>query len=269
MGKRMERDSGGKNKIIAISIVRNESRRYLRKWLDNVKTYAGLSIILDDASADETPQIIADNIKSGYPGILFKRETSLFSSNEPKLRAELWEHVRRYARAGDIIWVVDADEFYFENWPLLIPFLFFALTRYHFIKVKCLDFWTKNQYRTDGLWSPKMYRIFRFIDVPFNEITDKLHTRPFPDGIDTKSYFSSDIQMCHYGYIDDNYKRKKYDFYKNHVNQSDNPAMYKHALSIMDVSPNLKNVHRCRGPEIFVYYLKVLLDTVFRHYKIR
>ncbi|MDR0646176.1 MAG: hypothetical protein LBG46_04260 [Elusimicrobiota bacterium] len=45
----MELDSGRKNKIIAISIVRNESRRYLREWLDKlIKSAQKMKSVIKD-----------------------------------------------------------------------------------------------------------------------------------------------------------------------------------------------------------------------------
>ena len=47
-----------KPRLIAITIVRNETGNYLTEWLKNIGSIADYHVFLDDASDDNTPAVI-------------------------------------------------------------------------------------------------------------------------------------------------------------------------------------------------------------------
>lgn len=225
-----------KNKLIAISIIKNEQNNYLRHWLENIGQIADYHIFLDDASNDDTPNIIKDHLKK-YPGELHLRKTSIFKENEPALRSELWEYTRKIANKGDWILIVDADEFYDSHMVRLKKkILQNKYPNKDVVKVSCLDMWDSTHYRTDGKWSPKKAdtRIIRFCDVPFCPNGTSLHMPPYPQSTDIKKNINAFIPKIHAVYLKKSDRERRYQFYKRYVSPDDNPAGYAHALSIMN-----------------------------------
>ncbi|MDE6478320.1 MAG: glycosyltransferase family 2 protein, partial [Alphaproteobacteria bacterium] len=219
-----------------IPIVRNETGNYLTEWLKNVGSIADYHIFLDDGSDDDTPDVIARHLET-HPGQLHRRKTSLFRENEPALRGQLWEYVRRTARPGDWVWIVDADEFYDHHLVRLKPKL--LANEYpdaDVVKTSCLDMWNKTSYRTDGLWSPEYAdtRIIRFHDVPFGATGSELHMPPYPASTDLTRNLKIWIPKIHMAYLRHDDKMRRYKFYTANVSTDTNPAYHRHALSIAD-----------------------------------
>lgn len=223
-------------RLIAITIVRNESGNYLRPWLKNIGSIADYHIFLDDGSDDDTPETIARHLEK-HPGELHRRKTSLFCKNEPALRAQLWDYVRSAARDGDWVLIVDADEFYDERMLRLKKRL---LRGEHpgieVVKVSCLDMWNSTCYRTDGYWSPRKSdtRIIRYHDVPFDANGKDLHQPPYPASTDISRNLSVWIPKVHTAYLREADKRRRYEFYTANVSPDRDSVSYRHALSIAD-----------------------------------
>lgn len=229
-----------KNRLIAITIVRNEEKNYLKQWLSIIGQIADYHVFLDDASDDNTPNIIEEHLKK-HKGELHKRTTSLFKDNEPAIRNELWEYTRKIANNGDWILIVDADEFYashilrFKNKLLKNKFPDIEV-----IKVSCLDMWDKTSYRTDGRWSPQKsaVRLIRYHDVQFGVNGTELHRPPFPKSTNTKKNLNIHVPMFHAAYIKQKDKVRRYNFYTQNVSKETNPVSFGHAQSIL--SNNVK-----------------------------
>ena len=172
-----------KPRVIGITIIKNESQNYLNDWLNEIRKIVDYHIFLDDASTDNTPNIIRDHLKK-YPGELHILKQSLFKDNEPLLRSKLWNYARNVARDGDWILIVDADEFYDENLlSLKKKLLKNKYPNIDVVKVSCLDMWNATSYRVDGNWSPKKsdVRLIRYYDVDFGwENNTNLHNPPYP-----------------------------------------------------------------------------------------
>lgn len=247
-------------RLIAITIVRNEENNYLRPWLKNVSKVADYHVFLDDASDDNTPEIIRAHLKR-HPGELHCRTTSLFRENEPKLRNELWEYVRAVAKSGDWIWVVDADEFYDSHMLRLKSEL---LSNKHpnaqVAKVSCLDMWTSTDYRTDGYWSPvgTDTRLIRYHDVEFGETGTSLHMPPYPASTDIASNIPVWIPKIHFAYLRDCDKKRRYDFYTKNVSAKTDSVSYKHALSIADKDVQLKSYFNAQNTLRAILHLDFL-----------
>lgn len=233
-----------KNRLIAITIIKNEENNYLRDWLKNIGKITDYHIFLDDASTDNTPQIITEHLKK-HPGELHRRRTSLFRTNEPALRSELWEYTRNVAQPGDWILIVDADEFYDEHLTRIKrKLLSNKWPDAQVIKVSCLDMWNENGYRTDGFWSPQQsdVRIIRYIDTPFNPKGSALHMPPYPSSTDITKNIDINIPKIHLAYLRDNDKQRRYQFYTQNVSEEQDNISYKHALSILDTNVKITEI---------------------------
>lgn len=224
-----------KNRLIAITIVRNEENNYLKQWLSIIGQIADYHIFLDDASDDNTPNIIEEHLKN-HKGELHKRPTSIFKDNEPALRSELWDYTRKIAKNGDWILIIDADEFYDSNiLKLKNKLLKNKFPDIEVIKVSWLDMWDKTSYRTDGYWSPQKstVRLIRYHDIPFGIDRTELHMPPYPKGTNTKRNLNIYIPMLHAAYIKQKDKMRRYNFYTQNVSKESNPVSYGHAQSIL------------------------------------
>ena len=237
-----------KPRLIAITIIKNESKNYLRAWLKNMYRFVDFHIFLDDASTDETPDILQKAINSGYAGILHRRDTSLFAENEPKLRAELWAYTRQMAHDNDWILIVDADEFYNER---LLKFKRrlnrFNQAGFTHCKVSCLDMWDKNHFRTDGFWSPMnaAIRLIAYQDVPFGQNNTHLHQPCYPKTLTLDKPVEMFIPKFHMAYLKPSDRHKRYHFYKTYVSPTDSIS-YKHACSILDEKPTLQTLYTAK-----------------------
>ncbi|MCL1786204.1 MAG: glycosyltransferase [Alphaproteobacteria bacterium] len=234
-------------RLIAMTIVRNESKNYLEPWLENMRGIVDYHVFLDDASDDDTPKIIQAAIDAGYPGELHRRDTSLFMKNEPALRGELWEHVRKIAGPGDWILIADADEFYDER---MTAFKERALQwdfEYDVCRISCCDMWDGEHYRVDGRWSParSMTRLFRFKDIPFGAGAAELHQPPHPAGLNLENNYKTFLPMLHAAYLRPMDRKLRYHRY---VKNAPNEVMKKHALSVLDVPPKLKKLKSKNNP---------------------
>lgn len=230
------------NRLIAITIVRNEEHNFLRDWLQNIGCVADWHIFLDDASDDNTPKIIAEHLKT-HAGELHRRKTCLFRENEPALRGELWEYVRRVARDGDWILIVDADEFYDGHLKeLKSQLLKNKYPNADVVKVSCLDMWNARAYRTDGYWSPigTDTRIIRYHNVPFGATGTALHLPPYPASTDLTKNLKKWIPKAHFAYMRESDKLRRYNFYTANVSADKDSASYKHAQSIMNTDVKLR-----------------------------
>jgi len=229
-----------KNRLIAITIIRNEENNFLTDWLDNIGRIADYHIFLDDASDDNTPWIIAQHLKN-HPGELHRRKTSLFRENEPALRGQLWDYVRAAARNGDWVLIVDADEFYDEHLlKLKDKLLNNDFPDADVVQVSCTDMWNAREYRTDGYWSPQNSdtRLIRFYNVPFDVRGQSLHLPPYPASTDLTKKISIWIPKIHFAYLRDADKKRRYEFYTANVSPHGDIISYRHALSI--VAPNVE-----------------------------
>ena len=252
-------------RLIAISIVGNEEKKYLTSWLDNVQSYADLHIILTDGATDRTPDIIEEKIQRENASIILKKNNfSQFKINEVTLRSELWELTRLHARKGDWILIVDADEFYDEQLKLRKSMLFHLSKRYRKVTIQILDLWNNNEYRIDGHWSPILYnRIFRFQEEAFNIDTTGLHQTPAPHYVTnakrSHTYFAK-IPCLHKSYATCEAKKQKYQFY---TTNAPNSFSLEHASSILGKPPILKKYTLKNRKQIIKNIQKEALLNIF------
>lgn len=247
------------NRLIAISIVKNEENNYLADWLRNLRKFVDYHIFLDDASDDKTPDIIQNFINSGYKGEIHRRKEPLFAENEPALLSELWQYTRKFAENGDWILIVDADEFYDKrllSFKQKIPYL--NKNHYECVKVSCRDMWTKNKFRCGGYWSPKGtdVRLIAFQDLDFCNNGNNLHLPCYSAGLNIKNNYKMFIPKIHLAYLREKDRKRRYEFYTNAKNTDAHSV--KHAKSILEVKPKLKNLYNS---------FELILDKLFSVYE--
>ena len=229
-----------KKRLVGITIIRNESKNFLRPWLENMRGHLDYHVFLDDASDDDTPDIIQAAIDAGYPGELHRRKTSLFLENEPKLRAELWEHARKVCVDGDWVLIVDADEFYGSDLTSFMCKKALRRIKKNIVSVRCCDMWDREHYRVDGVWNyTKAPRLIRFIDTPFGDRAAEFHSPAYPNIYVKMKLHETKIKMVHLAYLRDTDKQRRYDRY---TQNAPNEGMLKHAKSILEVTPKLKKL---------------------------
>lgn len=229
------------SRIIVISIVKNEAKRFLKRWLDNVQTYADAHLIIDDGSdCVETIQILKEyqNNYEDKVEVIFN-ENSRFEKEETSLRKQLWDSLLKSKfkpeEEKDWIFVVDADEFYYDDLKKRKVELLNLPKRYNVVMFRLLDVWDKESrsayYRTDGFWSPYFHRMFRFKELPFNVSGSGLHHPSVPSyALNDKEVFPSDIRCFHLGYSTEELRQEKYNWY---IDKTDGINL-QHAKSIIE-----------------------------------
>ena len=226
--------------LIAISIVRNEADRYLRDWLANVATYADRHAVLDDGSDDATVAVLRQRAAVDPRLTVEANEASIFAEQEQTLRAQCWELARAVASAGDWIIVVDADEF-FDGEMVARKAALLARPE-SVIRLRRLDLWADGVYRVDGHWSGTYSPMFRFRDLPFGATSPGLNESPLPAYARDPSapVHRSTIRCLHKGWLADEDKRRKYEFYLHHLER---PFDRRHVRSSLERSPRLRRYH--------------------------
>ena len=226
--------------LIAISIVRNEADRYLRDWLANVATYADRHVVLDDGSDDRTVAILLERATIDPRLTIEANDSSIFAEREQMLRAQSWELARRVARPGDWIIIVDADEF-FDGEMVARKTDLLARPESR-VRMCRLDLWAEDLYRVDGYWSAAYSPMFRFQDLPFGATGPGLNESPLPAYARDPSaaVYRSAVRCLHKGWLRDEDKRWKHEFYLRHVQR---PFDRLHVRSSLERSPRLRRYH--------------------------
>ena len=202
-----------KQKLVVGMLTRNEEKRYLPQVLTSIRKYTSENVevklvVLDDASEDNTVAIC----ESSPPVRIIKRKTPLFKEDGSKIKTELWEEMRK--EKGDWCLVQDADELFEQTFIDRLPE--FLNSRFEWINFRKCDMWDENHYRIDKFWSPCFKRLFRFKDLPFGWPTIKTHAPVIPHYVLESNIGTcySDIRCKHLGWIKDEDKKKKAEFYK-------------------------------------------------------
>lgn len=204
-------------RLVAAMQVRNEAGpgRYLKMVLDDLVRYCDAIVALDDASTDETPEILASCDKV----ILHRNEASAFWRDESKLRVRLWNLA--IAAEPDWVLVVDADEvledrFKEEKERLLTQ------RDHDVIAFKYLCFWSPTHYRVDGFWEPRHKRLLvRHLPGLAYEWDDfRIHSERIPKNLPGQVLWS-DLRCRHYAYASPENRRSKHASYTAHDKVND------------------------------------------------
>jgi len=229
-----EKEDYSKNlRIIAMYRIKNESR-WIKQSLESISEICKEIVILDDGSTDDTVKICEN-----FPQVVDIHSQKDLPFDETRDKNTLLKMA--LSRDPDFILTLDGDEMIMPNSK---QYLFYELNvlypNVNLFEFKELYVWDKpNQYRCDGIfnntWSKKL---FRLKDQPKNlKIYDSafpgnLHCGSLPSNlIEQNQIVKSKIKILHYGYYDEEIRRKKYDFYtKLDPNNVDFDG-YKHIFS--------------------------------------
>lgn len=226
-------------KIITLTIIRNEEGRFLDEWLDNISSYSDYIVIVDDASTDNTPDVIEKRLK-GTNYSLHRLKESLFKQDELKLRAILWEECRKIADEGDTIIVVDSDEMMCKEIQTMKKVLA-NIKENISIGFKKIEMWDKENYRIDKLWSNYFIRGFKYRDETWGyKDTKGLHLPCIPAyAFLNPIVWNSGIRVKHLAYETEHLRKTKSEFALKNV-AVDDEVNYPQLQSIMDPEPKLK-----------------------------
>jgi len=225
------------NKLTLSMVVKNESSRYLEEVLSKLKNIIDNAVIIDDASDDNTIEII-EKALNGIPIKIIKNEKSMFA-NEVELRKKQWDETIK--TNPDWILNIDADEIFedifYENITKLINEG--SIDVYLF---RLYDMWDENNYREDQFWnSHNHYKPFLLRYQPefkYDWVEKKQHCGRFPSNILLLPKATPDFRVKHYGWARLNDRITKYERYK----KLDPNAVFgdkNQYESILDEKPNL------------------------------
>lgn len=225
-----------KHTITISMIVHNEANRYLEKVLNSAKKYADNFVIIDDASTDNTVELCERILKNTNHKII-KNSESLFNK-EYKLRTLQWKETIK--TNPDWILFLDADEEFETLFENKVKYLIENndIDAYCF---RLYDMWDEEHYRSDANWNPEIYRPFLIRYQPRYKYKFKKanqHCGRMPANVLHLNYVESIYRVKHYGWMDPNDRKLKYDRYKkmDPDGKFGNNDQY---ASILDKNPNL------------------------------
>ena len=210
-----EKEDYSKNsRMIAMYRIKNESR-WIKQSLESISEICKEIVILDDGSTDDTVKICEN-----FPQVVDIHSQNDLPFDETRDKNTLLKMA--LSRDPDFILTLDGDEMIMPNSK---QYLFYELNvlypNVNLFEFKELYVWDKpNQYRCDGVfnntWSKKL---FRLKDQPENlqfgrtDFPGNAHCAAFPNNLIGKNQtVKSKINVLHYGYYDEELRRKKYDF---------------------------------------------------------
>lgn len=217
-------------KLIGLTLLGNEEKR-APPFLAHATSFVDEIVVLGDAPKDKTPEICRSyqNLRyhdSGYEASIFAQGFGM-----SRLYEDLWELLRRYAKAGDWILALDVDQRLNDRFLQALRRRQ-ELLSYDWIGSRLLDLWEPGYYRCDGYWSPLVARLFRFKDVAYGRKMTR-HASNLPAYLDSEKngVTYEDFHIYHDGWILSPEERlKKQAFYLS----LDVPGSinYQHAASI-------------------------------------
>jgi len=224
-------------RITLSMIMKNEADHYLRAVLLAAKDYITDAVIIDDASTDNSIEVVQEVLK-GIPLRIIKNTQSLFSK-EHLLRKLQWDETIK----TNPEWIVflDADQIFENKFKEVIkPMLLNSdADAYAF---RLYDFWDEHHYRDDQFWcAHRTYRPFLIrykpeIDYKWRE-TDQ-HCGSFPYNISEFQTAKSNLRLKHYGWAKKDDRINKYKRYMS-IDPECKFGWKPQQESILDLNPNL------------------------------
>lgn len=194
-----QRDRWVKPHITLSMVVRNESGRFLEKMLLQHRSAIDAAVIIDDASEDDTTEIIKRCL-SGIPLKLVQNRESKFH-NEFELRKQQWDET--VATHPDWILNLDADEILQDNCAQGLRVVA-QQTRYRYVGFNLYDMWDEHRYRDDPLWTAHkrswgfMFRYTPFFNYSWQQTAQ--HCGRFPRNLDFFKLARCDLRVKHMGW---------------------------------------------------------------------
>lgn len=224
-------------KVTLSMCVKNEADHYLRMILEEVRHYIDEAVFIDDASTDNTVQVIYE-VLQGIPVHIIHNPVSKFS-NEITLRKQQWQETIK--TNPDWILNIDADQVFEKAMRTEIK----KLTEQNAVDVwlfRLYDFWDMDHYRDDMYWGAhNTYRSFLMrYKKDFNYVWKETpqHCGHFPMNILSLPNARSEMRLKHFGWANEQDRLAKYKRYQ----QLDPGAKYGWAAqyeSILDKNPHV------------------------------
>lgn len=223
------------------------------KWADKM-------IFLSDNADEDTEKLILS-----YENTMLEKtghSKSIFNTNESELRSKLWDVVRKTAKEDDWIVSMDCDEVFYAD-EIKKSFKKAELENAEKITFRLIDLWEKHEgilkYRVDGYWSPRITRAYKFKNEPFG-VTGKIHCGCLPKyTCDLKDCLDLETRLIHYGWLNDDDKKSKSEFYLNKTGFGD--INNEHAITVMYRNPTLFELKKTN----FVDRHKILMATLIKN----
>ncbi|WP_119293569.1 glycosyltransferase family 2 protein [Azohydromonas sediminis] len=218
-------------------VVRNESGRYLEKALMRHREFIDRAVIIDDASEDDTVDIVTRCLH-GIQTKIVRLPNSHFH-NEVALRKIQWKET--VETCPDWILNLDADEILEDGCGAAIRD-WAHQTQYRYIGFSLFDMWDDYHYRDDALWNAHrrlwgfMFRYSPLLNYEWKESAQ--HCGRFPRSVEFFEMGCSNIRIQHMGWARRADRERKYRRYLELDPQGRHGSMAQYA-SILDESPHL------------------------------
>ncbi|MBI2875170.1 MAG: glycosyltransferase, partial [Firmicutes bacterium] len=203
--------------IVCIMRIKNEEE-WIGMSLEETCRLAREIIVLDDGSTDRTPEICRR-----FPQVTYVRRDR--GTDEVRDKRELLQMA--LARSPDWILVLDGDEVLEKRAASTIRLEIAsadpAAPAFSHLYFHILYFWdSMDQYRVDpgiygDFWQPRLFTLWgqdrerlTFLDSAHGS---NLHASGIPDTLKGRGR-RIDVKVKHYGYLREEQRRRKYDFYR-------------------------------------------------------
>ena len=222
-----------KPKITAIYRVKNEAR-FIEQSIKSITDFCSEIIVLDDNSTDKTAEICSSFDK--VSDIIKPRGTDL---DEVRDRNYLFKTARK--NNPDFILSIDGDEIFMPNSSeLLFEEISTIYSNSYIFDFQFLTLWDNvNTIRTDGIfgnyWQKRLLRMKNQPDsllLVENDNPGNLHCGSIPP--DSKGFGSpakSSVKIFHLASLDEEVRKRKYDYYTKTDPDSVLTGAYKHMIS--------------------------------------
>ena len=231
------RDRWAQPSITLSMVVRNEAGRFLERALDRHRDFIDSAVIIDDASEDNTVDIIQRSLQ-GVPLKIIKNPHSKFH-NEIALRKQQWEQT--IATQPDWILNLDADEVMDDRALQSLRALAQQRER-QYIGFSLYDMWSDTHYRDDDLWTAHkrswgfLFRYTPFFAYEWNSVG--LHCGRFPANLRFFGLAHTNLRIQHLGWSREEDRLAKWRRYTSLDPEGRFGSMAQYQ-SILDAAPQL------------------------------
>lgn len=203
-------------------VVKDEADRYLQASLTRLKSVCDKVFVADDYSSDNSVEIAKD---LGCTVWRRPKNEISFAEHEGKFRERAWIEMGKKLKLKPTDWIlsIDADE-YFTGTKEILDYLPHVAAGRECFKIPVKEVWEINplKIRVDGFWRNN-------INARISLYGTQNKFRDIPMGCGSVPYakLSTEIhkfEVLHFGYVDKENRKKKYDFYKSLPNHGHNDS---------------------------------------------